>query len=78
MKNLLALAREKYVEKFINIKIVSRIVGKLLRERSEEEYLGLVVSVMYFLGKNEGVGVMMVESKVVERVAEVMVERHDK
>lgn len=78
MKNLLALAREKYVEKFINIKIVSRIVGKLLKERSEEEYLGLVVSVMYFLGKNEGVGVMMVESKVVERVAEVMVERHDK
>ncbi len=33
LKNLLAIAREKYVEKFINIKIVAKILNKLLKER---------------------------------------------
>lgn len=46
--------------------------------RGEEEYLGLVVSVIYFISKNEQVSALVVESKAVERVSEVMVERHDK
>jgi hypothetical protein len=52
LKNLLAIAREKYVEKFINVKIVAKIFNKLLKERGEEEYLSLVISVMYFMSKN--------------------------
>jgi hypothetical protein len=35
LKNLLALAREKYIEKFINVKLVAKIVNKVLKERGE-------------------------------------------
>jgi hypothetical protein len=52
LKNLLAIAREKYIEKFINIKQVAKIVNKVIKERGEEEYLSLTISVLYFLSKN--------------------------
>lgn len=51
IKLMLLISKEKYSEKFINQNIMNAIIKKLLNERGEEEYLGLVLSILYFFGK---------------------------
>jgi hypothetical protein len=52
VKNLLAISKEKYSEKFVNKALFGRILGKVLPSRTEEEYLGTVISLLYFFCKN--------------------------
>jgi hypothetical protein len=35
LKNLLAISREKYIEKYINTKHIAKIIKKVLKERGE-------------------------------------------
>lgn len=59
LKNLLALSKEKYSEKFINKALFGRIVSKILTSRGEEEYLSTAVSALYFWSKGEAGGVVL-------------------
>ena len=52
VKNMLAISKEKYSEKFVNKALIGRILTKILPSRTEEEYLGTVISLLYFFCKN--------------------------
>jgi hypothetical protein len=52
LKNLLAIAKEKYAEKFVNKTLFTRIVKKVLSSRNEEEFIGTTISILYFFSKN--------------------------
>lgn len=78
LKNLLSISKEKYAEKFVNKALFSKIVKKVLTSRNEEEFIGTAVSVLYFFSKNEDVSLVVVECGLVEKIFEIIVQRHDK
>lgn len=65
LKNLLAISKEKYAEKFVNKGLFSKIVKKVLTSRNEEEFIGTTVSILYFFSKNEDVSLIILECGLV-------------
>lgn len=78
LKVLLILSKEKFIEKFLNSNLISSLVNKVLNERGEEEYIGITLSIIYFLCKVETIGSLVIDAGGVPRILNVILERHDK
>lgn len=78
LKAMLLMVKQKYCEKFVNQNVVGDIVNKVLHERGEEEYIGVALSILYFLCKAESTSVMALEAGIVAKVCMIIKQRQDK
>ena len=77
LKNLSALSKDKYSEKFITPQNCLKVLKLACKDRSEEKYTAMCLSTLYFLSKFEGHSAALVESDVVPRLCNLINERHD-
>lgn len=76
LKNMLALSKEKYAEKFITTQNCLKVLKLTGKDRSEEEYISLCLSTLYFLSKFESHSVALVDSDLVQKMCAIINERH--
>lgn len=56
----------------------AKLLNKALPSRNEEEYIGAVVSILYYFCKSEDSALIIIELDLVEKIFKVIAERHEK
>jgi len=77
LKNLLSLSKEKYSEKFLTPQNCLKVLKLACKDRSEEEYISLCLSTLYFLSKFEVHSAALVEVDLVPKMCNLISERHE-
>lgn len=73
LKNLLSISKEKYSEKFITPQNCLKILKYACKDKTEEEYISLCLSIMYFLSKVETNSDTLIENNLVQKMCDLLV-----